>query len=495
MKQDVILKEKQIEVEPALGLVFRLCQTLTTEEIDYCHWKSNEALTRSASGENDLDLLVSRADAERFTRILFQLGFREAQESAKTKLPGILNYYGYDVAADRIVHAHVHYQLVLGNDLSKNYRIPIERPYLDSTRQTGLFRTPAPEFELAIFVLRMVLKHRTWDSILLRQGKLSRSEGRELAYLATPENLEKVGNVLQHLPYVSQDLFDACLQSLQPGCSLLKRIRTGEQLQVALEACARQPHLKDVISKFVRWTWLLIQVGILRRDLKKRLANGGLLIAVVGGDGSGKTTAIDGLYGWLSEKFEVLKLHMGKPAWSWITILILGLLKIGRSLGFYPRGEYLYEDETKFPGYPWLIQRVCVAHDRYLIYRRARRFSSNGGLVIFDRYSMPALAMDSPQCETMAKAFGKSNWFLKWLTKLEISYYRKIAMPDVLVVLKVDPQIAVQRKAEESAVSVKARSTLVWAFDWGNTPAHVLDASLPKEEVLAQIKSLVWEHL
>jgi thymidylate kinase len=108
---------------------------------------------------------------------------------------------------------------------------------------------------------------------------------------------------------------------------------------------------------------------------------------------------------------------------------------------------------------------------------------------------MQTLAMDAPQCRTIAKAFGKTGWFLNWLTKLENSYYQKIAMPDVLVVLKVDPQIAVQRKAEESAVSVRARSTLVWEFSWDNTPAHVLDASLPKEEVLARIKSLVWEHL
>jgi thymidylate kinase len=475
--------------------VFRLCQALTTEGIDYCHWKSNEALSRSASGDNDLDLLVSRADAERFTRILFELGFREGQENTKTKLPGVLNYYGYDDAADRIVHAHVHYQLVLGNDLSKNYRIPLERAYLDSARQYGLFRVPAPEFELVIFVVRMVLKHRTWDSMLMRQGKLSRSEERELADLATPENIAKAGNVFRYMPYVDQGLFDACLQSLQPECSLWERIKTGERLQIALEACARYPHARDVVSKFSRWVWLLVNIGLLRRDLKKRPANGGLLIAVVGGDGSGKTTAIDGLYSWLAQKFDVLKLHMGKPAWSWTTVLVLALLKIGRLLHLYSRGEYHYEGEKKFPGYPWLIQRVCVAHDRYLTYRQARRYSSNGGLVIFDRYSMSALDMDAPQCAAAAEAFGKSNWFLKWLIRLENAYYQKIAMPDLLIVLKVDPQVAVQRKPEESAASVRVRSTLVWQFDWSKTPAHVLDASLPKEEVLAQIKTLVWEHL
>ena len=495
MRQDIILTEKQIKLQPALDLVLRLCQTLNAESIEYCHWKSNEALSRSASGDNDLDLLVSRSDAERFTKILFALGFREAQEDDKKRLPGILNYYGYDASANRIIHVHLHYQLVLGNDLSKNYRIPIERPYLASARQVGLFRVPAPEFELVIFVLRMVLKHRTWDSILMRQGRLSPSEGRELAYLTTAENLAKVDSILQHLPYVSQDLFMACLRSLQPGCSLLKRIQTGEQLQAALEACARRPHAVDIVAKSLRWVWLSVNVGVFRLKLRRRLANGGLLIAIVGGDGSGKTTAIDGLYGWLSQNFDVMKLHMGKPVWSWTTIIMWGLLKIAKMLGVYSRSEYLSGEEAKFPGYPWLIRRVCVAHDRYLTYLKARRFSSNGGLVVLDRYSLPNLAMDAPQCAQTAKDFNTSNWFLKRLMKIEAGYYRKIAIPDVLIVLKVDPEIAVKRKKEESAVSVRARSRLIWEFDWSNTPAHVLDASLPKNEVLAQIKSLVWEHL
>ena len=493
--QKIQLQETKLVQPSVLSLVLKLCRSLNAERIDYCHWKSNEAISRSASGDNDLDLLISRVDAERFTEILFRLGFRKAQENIGNQLPGVLNYYGYDADADRIIHVHVHYQLVLGNDLSKNYRIPVEQPYLDSACQVGLFRVPAPEFELVIFVLRMVLKHRTWDSIVMRQDKLSRSEGRELAYLATAENLAKVCNVLQYLPYVDHALFDACLQSLQPGCSLWKRIRTGEQLQTALEACARYPHAKDIVSKFSHWIWLLVRIGLLRQKLRRRLANGGLLIAIVGGDGSGKTTAIDGLHSWLSQKFEVVKLHMGKPVWSWTTISILGLLKIGRMLGLYSHNEYLYRNEAKFPGYPWLIQRVCVARDRYLTYLKARRFSSNGGLVILDRYSLGVLAMDAPQCRRTAKAFNKSNSFLRWLTDLEEGYYRKISIPDLLIVLKLDPEMAVKRKPEESAVSVRARSGLVWELDWSSTPAHVLDASLPKDEVLAQIKSLVWDHL
>src|SRR3972149_5695055 len=95
------LLEKSITDKPStLDLIHRLCQALEAEGITYCHWKSNNALDRSASGENDLDLLVSRADVPRFTRILCRLGFKQGEAPAEKQFPGVLDYYGYDKAAD-----------------------------------------------------------------------------------------------------------------------------------------------------------------------------------------------------------------------------------------------------------------------------------------------------------------------------------------------------------------------------------------------------------
>jgi thymidylate kinase len=481
----------------AIDLVAKLCRALAEENVNYCHWKSNEALARSASGENDLDLLVSRADGQKMTEILSRLGFREAQDEADHSLPGVMNYYGYDARADRLIHVHLHYQLVLGNDLNKNYRIPVERAYLDLSTRLSLFRVPAPEFELVIFVIRMVLKHSTWDSILVGHGSLSPSEQREFKSLATVANLEKAKILLdRYLPYLSPVLFKDCVQALQPGCPLGKRIRAGEQLQNALKPCARFAKMRDITLRLWRRFWWPVQSRLFHRRSKRHLAHGGMLIAVVGGDGSGKTTVINGLEAWLSKKFEVTRLHMGKPRWSVLTILVRGLLKIGTLLHLHSFKEYSYEDPSQFPGNAWLVRTVCTAHDRYRAYLMARRIASNGGLVICDRYPLPGfLAMDAPQCAGIMKRFERSGRFLKWLKSLEQGWYRQIAMPDLLIVLRLDPEIAVERKTDESPASVRARSTLVWEMDWNGMPAHILNASLAREEVLAQAKWLVWQHL
>lgn len=480
----------------ALDLVVKLCRTLAAQKIDYCHWKSNSFLDRSASGDNDLDLLINRSHTQCFMEVLSGLGFKEALPPKEQEWPGVRNYYGYDQRTGRLVHVHAHFQLILGSDLSKNYHLPFEQGYLASSFQGNLFRIPAPEFELVVFVIRMVLKHSTWDSILMRHGTISSSEQHELNDLSTDETLAKVGKVLQHLPGLSRSLFDACLQSLQPGCPYWARVKAGEQLQRSLRVCSRYPHGFDIILKLSRRIWQSILRRGFRYAPKNHFAHGGLLIAIAGGDGAGKTTLIAELSSWLSEEFDVRKVHIGKPDWSWTTFIIRGILKIGTLLRLYPFEGDVYEELHQPHGYPWFIRSVCTARDRYQTYLRARRLSSNGRLVLCDRFPFPGfIAMDGPQCEQAISSLSKASWLHRVLAKLEISYYERIMPPDLLIVLKVEPEVAAQRKRNESEVSVLARSTEVWEADWIKKSAFVIDASCQKKKVISQAKAHVWAHL
>jgi len=488
--------QKNTSQLPTLDLIVKLCNALADEEINYCHWKSNAALDRSASGENDLDLLVSHIHKQRFTEILCGLDFKEALSSNEDELPGVRDYYGYDLKTGRLIHVHAHFQLILGSDLSKNYRLPLEKVYLASAVQGDLFRVPAPEFEFVVFVIRMILKHSTWDTILMRHGRLSPSERRELDSLLTPEIMVRSLSVLQHIPGLSRGLFEECVQALQPGCSLWVRIKVGEQLQKVLRCNARYSHLTDVVVKFTRRLWQPIQRRVFVYESKHRIASGGLFIAIVGGDGAGKTTMIEELFFWLSGKFGVTKLHMGKPDWSWVTIILRGILKIGTLLRLYPFEGEVYEEVLQPHGLPWFIRAVCTARDRYLTYARALRLSSNGSLVLCDRFSFPGfMAMDGPQCERAISSLARASWLHHFLAKLELSYYEQIQYPDLLIVLRLKPELAIQRKRDESEVSVRARSTEVWELDWTQKSAFVMDANLQRQEVISRVRALVWAHL
>jgi hypothetical protein len=494
-------------------LVRRLCQSLADAGIDYCHWKSNNAIDRSATAENDLDLLVNRADATRFTGILSACGFKLAHAPAHKQMTGVVDYFGYDLPADRWVHVHAHYQLVAGHDLTKDYRIPIEKAYLDGSVQGRLFRVPPIELEFIVFIIRMMLKHSTWDAVCGREGRLKASERQELHYLESRVTADRVTEALaRHLPSVSIGLFRACIAALRVDSSVWMRVKAGHQLQKALAASAGHSAWSDAATKARRRV-----AQALRRRLVAapgsgyRLATGGVTVALVGGDGAGKSTAINGLHAWLSAHFDVCRVHLGRPAWSPPTIALRTVLKVGQLAGLYPLETSVretVEQASRFsPGYPWLIREVCRARDRYRTYLTARRRGARGGIVLFDRFPLPEIqGMDGPLARQFLRTLGvraaRGRWvphseasLARRLVALEERAYERILPPDIVVVLRVEPGTAVRRKPEEDPDVVRERSAEIWNLEWNPSRACVIDAGQSPGRVLSELKALIWSRL
>jgi thymidylate kinase len=256
----------------------------------------------------------------------------------------------------------------------------------------------------------------------------------------------------------------------------------------------------DVCTKVWRRLSQGIKWHVFGYRLKNTFSTGGLMVAIIGGDGSGKTTVVNNLYKWLSNDFGVKNFHMGKPHWSWTTKIVRGIIKIGCLIGLYPfmRRPINYtldEELLEFPGYPWMLREICVARDRYLTYLKARRFASNGFIVFCDRFPLRNVKlMDGPQIERMTYN-KKRNIFVKLSIELEKMYYEPIKLPDLFIVLRVDPENAVYRKTNEDPISVRARSTEIYNLDWSKTHAMVINANQSKEQVLHKIKNLLWSNL
>jgi len=226
---------------------------------------------------------------------------------------------------------------------------------------------------------------------------------------------------------------------------------------------------------------------------RKQLATGGAVIALVGADGAGKSTAVAALYTWLSKNFAVHHVHLGKPPQSKITIVIRGLT-LGWSaaniiLGRRQRGE----GQPPSGYHAWGL--VALARDRYLAIRQLRRIATNGELVVCDRWPLPQLSlMDTPRIHRHLGPDNDSR-LLRVLSALELRYYRAMTPPDALIVLLVDAEVAVARKPEEPADFVRGRWIEMWQVDWDGMGAHVIDAGRSREEVLHHLKSLVWSKV
>jgi thymidylate kinase len=494
--------------DDVLGLIATLCRSLDVEGVRYCHWKSNEAIAKSASGENDLDLLVGRSYAERFEGILRRLGFKDVRQPRWKQLPGVYHSYGVDPQTGALVHIHAHYQLVVGDDMTKNIHLPVEDAYLASSRPDGPFMVPSPAFELAVFLIRMTVKHCTWDAFVTFQGALSRSERRELDDLLGRVDLSEVWAIAAaHFPFIPLDLWERGLRAVKPGSSRWFQIRTASRLQRTLSGWSRRPPVLDTWVRMWRRVRTVVRRKILRRGpITNQLASGGALIAVVGGDGAGKSTAVESLSRWLSsEHIDVHSMHMGKPGWSPLTAVIKGLLKtvavtkrtstssakvLRSSLSAADEGRMTLRNRAR------LAWEVLTARDRYRTYRRARRLASNGAVVLCDRYPLPEISLMDGAVTARMKDPARWGRWARSLAKLERHYYDRISRPDILFVLRLDPDVAVERKrGVEPESSVRPRSEEIWRMDWRGTPATVIDAASPKDRVLSEIRSGIWSRL
>jgi thymidylate kinase len=430
--------------------------------------------------------------------ILHGLGFVLARPTRDRQLPGILDYYGRDGDSGRIIHVHAHYQLVVGDDMTKNFRLPIEHHYLTGRLCDGPLPIPTPEWEYLVFVIRMVVKHSPWDAQLARKGKLSLSERRELADLTASADPGMVTELRQrHLPLIDDDLFDACESAINGSVSRVQRMVIARRLLRALDALGRSGRSVDLGLRI--WRRGLRR---LRRTTGWQLAGkrpdvGGSIVAVVGSDGSGKSTTVGMLTDHLANDFAVRRIHMGKPPWARLSRLIRRPMRKARTFGLFESTRltpWTDFSDAGFPGYGYLIWHLLIARDRYFEYRRARRASGKGEVVISDRWPLNRIRlMDGPRLQKIPGT--ESRPFATWLCDREFAYYEAMLPPDLVVVLRVSPDVAAVRRTEDPPDFVRRRATEVREADWNGLPALIVDADQDLETVLREVRTAVWNLL
>lgn len=221
------------------------------------------------------------------------------------------------------------------------------------------------------------------------------------------------------------------------------------------------------------------------------------MVAIVGGDGSGKSTAVDGLTTWLSRAFVVRRVHLGRPPKSPTTLAVKSALRAGRRVGLWPdlaEPTAPRTDATEAPSTAWLTWHVLTARDRYRLYTRSRRIAANGGIVVCDRYPLEQLRTMDGARTTWARGLPGLTRLGAALIDREARYYAAFSRPDVMAVLRVEPEVAVRRKTDEEENYVRRRSTEVWNAVWDDTTV-VVDAAQPAAGVLADLRAAVWERL
>jgi thymidylate kinase len=482
-------------------LVQDLLRALAARDVSYCQWKSTIDLDRAARGESDLDLLVSRSDQPAVLEILGRLGFREADPPPEKAAAGTRSFFGYDPGAPRLIHAHLHYLLMVGHDLSKGFRLPLEQEFLSSARSSGQFRVPAPELELAAFVFRMVLKRGTLDSILRGRGRLTVREVNELAWLESAANPDLLEDLLDGRNEVlDSETFGRCRDALRPDASAWGLWQCGRGLRSNMAGRSPRSPLSDAglrLGRTVRYRARKVGRGKAPRHTP---VGGGLIVAVVGSDGSGKSTALGSIEAWLARDLDVLRAHLGRPPWSRTTYFVRGSLKLGRMAArpFRPRTARRDSESGHPPPAPPLTdlaRLACTARDRRLVYGDVTSAAARGRIVLCDRFPLPGLMeMDGPQVGRLIES-TRAGPIARFAHRREEQYYAPFTPPDLLFVLQIAADVALARKPEDNPERVASRSREILGIDWYDTGAIILDASRPAAEIAAEIKQRIWREI
>jgi len=478
-------------------------EELNTNGVRYCHWKSNLSLSKSLSGQSDVDLLIHREDAGLFRTILSQLGFRPAVNKDGESFPSIEHHFALDEESGVLVHVHAYFRVITGDSLSKNYRFPIEEMLLQNTRMEGTIPLLAKSAELIVFTLRIMLKHTSLVELVLL-ARYWKDVKQEISWLLETESIdESLSLVNCWLPSIEADLFSECVAALKAPESLFRRISLGLQLRSQLRIYARHSAVRAWLVGARKFTAMLFRR--LTRSQKELIPrSGGAVIAFVGPEATGKSTLIAEMSGWLGEHFAVEHIHAGKPKSTLLTSIPNLLVPALRSLFPSSRStrleaQYLYEPsdkpQTSFP-LIFAIRSALLAYDRRSLLSRAYSRAANGTIVLCDRYpSSQSGAPDGPQLSQLATSTDGYS-IRHRLADIEARLYRQIPPPDLVIYLNAPLEVALLRNAtrgkKEPEDYVRRRHARSSNLEFEKAPVYKINTNQPLDKTVLEVKKAVW---
>lgn len=502
---------------PVLSTLTDLFDRLHAEGIRYCHWKSNEHLRASMTGMTDIDVLVERGASQALERILAGTSFKRFTTVAWCSYQAIESYLGFDEDTGKLLHLHVHYQLTIGERYLKGYRLPWEDVLL-STRQwdeTNRLYVADPHLELVVFMVRVALKLRLRDVVLDWLGRpyVRRGPLREFRWLAARIARERLREIAG--PLVGAAAAERLLAMIDAGTPTVPRILAFRRaIQPPLITYRTYGAVAAQRQRWAReWGWRLAK--FLRRHgflvpTRRVLPQGGLLVAVVGADGSGKSTVTQAITRWLSAETDAVRVYFGNGKGSIsfprrLLELVAALVRrVTQARGRSNAGRSVVPVRShRGAGKSWLrnwgdlLWIVTLTRERHQRFRRARRARNLGMVVICDRFpqaQLPGLN-DGPW---LGHWLRDSSFIRRTVARRELAAIRLAEhhAPDLVVKLHVPLHTAQARRANTPTEQLAQKSREIRALQYPGARRTVdIDASQPLERVLLEVKRALWAAL
>lgn len=218
------------------------------------------------------------------------------------------------------------------------------------------------------------------------------------------------------------------------------------------------------------------------------------LIAIVGCDGSGKSTVSAHLTEWMRRYGPAAAAHLGKQSGN-----------VGRALGRLPLIGHWFQRTIKrkstsvhehFADHtaPGLLTALVISLftlRRQYRFRRMLALRRRGCIIVTDRYPQTALpgAYDGPGLP----AGARGSFLVRWLARREHAVFAWMAgyPPDLVLRLNVDLDTACARKPDHSREALARKIAATPRLSYNGAPIVDVDATRPLAEVVAAAEAAV----
>ncbi len=402
-------------------VVFSLLDALESENIPYVSWKNNHQLESVMSGKGDIDLFVPFDSRAKFFDLCKNLGWIEVVNPL-ARYPWVHHLFGMDEDFS-IYHIHVYFKVVTGESWLKEYLLPLDQWLIENrvwSREHNIWILDSVS-QAHIFAVRHLMKGASVSSRLLYASDLD-------SYREEWMNCEQEPDVLKMLGPIDISKYLA-------GSSILKDELRLPKLLTALS-------FRFSISPFLRYQWWSLPirrsitfmqrlVNKLFHQKKKLLPHGGLVIAVSGVDGAGKSTMLKELDQVFDQFLTLERFHLGRPQ--------------GKLVEFVWRNMGNTSNNSTIPGCAQVslpsstgraFNAVFLALLRLRMARIAVKRANQGSLVLVDRWPTDQIGkMDGPRIvignnpRIMLRIFERiESWAYSSMPRADICYFFVLPM-------------------------------------------------------------------
>jgi hypothetical protein len=468
-------------------------KTLHERSIRYCHWKSIDRLDEVFQGETDIDILIDVKDSEKFIMLLLEVGARHVLPRNWMLYPNMEDYLLYDNELGKIYHFHIHYKLVMGIKNAKEYYLPLEELYLETRVFNKEYSTYVvnPEIDIVVLSLRIVQKYGNIQLIRSMFGQINLKNDKEfLSSISENKDLKfSIGKV------------DARLNDDGRLVDILTKIYNNDFKVSFIELVKLKKYFKyyQMFSNVERFfhrkgRYIFNILAALRsRNNTKHFVKTGVSIALVGADGSGKTTVADELIRRLRYKISAKKYYMGcnKRSYS-----ILARFYVFMS---YFMRVFKYEKITNFSSnvhiFGVLLAEYACLVDRKKLFKKSRQDIARGMLVVYERFPLED-TIDCPVC-----FINRDRFPVKKKYKLVVLFenyvkdeYKKLTIPsDTSFWINTPVSLISSRRAMDASTlsKVKMKYLLVEKYAHENK-LIILDGGQKVEDLVSAIMNKIF---